>query len=281
MVALVLVICFAKPLYDLVRYSVHSELYSHILLIPLISLYLIWPNRRDLALDSEPARRFAWWPLVTGIAMLGGYWLAVWSGWKPRIEDYLALMTLSFLSFLAGACFLFLGKETLRKVAFPAMFLIFLAPIPVFLLGWIETFLQHGSADAAYVLFRTSGMPVFRDGLVFQLPGFSMQVAPECSGIHSTLVLFITSLLAGHVFLVSPWRRAVLTLAVIPLALVRNGFRIFTLGELCVRVSPDWINSELHHRGGPIFFALSLVPFFLLLLFLRKGERRKDNGVME
>jgi len=124
-------------------------------------------------------------------------------------------------------------------------------------------------------MLSLSGMPVFRQGLDFQLPGMRMAVAPECSGIHSSLVLFITSLLAGQLLLRSPWKRAALTLAVIPLAILRNGFRIFTIGQLCVHVSPDMINSYIHRRGGPIFFVLSLVPFFLLLYFLRKAESRK------
>jgi hypothetical protein len=34
------------------------------------------------------------------------------------------------------------------------------------------------------------------------------------------------------------------------------------------------INSPIHRRGGPLFFALSLIPFFLLLLFLRKRDIR-------
>jgi len=86
--------------------------------------------------------------------------------------------------------------------------------------------------------------------------------------------LFITSLVAGYLFFKSPWRRAVLTCFVIPLAILRNGFRIFTIAMLCVHVSPDMINSPIHRRGGPIFFVLSLIPFFLLLVWLRRRERR-------
>jgi exosortase/archaeosortase family protein len=114
---------------------------------------------------------------------------------------------------------------------------------------------------------------VFRQDLVFQLPGMTLQIAPECSGIRSSIVLFITSLVAGHLFLRSPWKRATLTLAVIPLALLRNGFRVFVIGELCVHVGPHMIDSPIHHHGGPIFFALSLIPFSLLTFYLVKSDR--------
>lgn len=65
-----------------------------------------------------------------------------------------------------------------------------------------------------------------------------MEVAPQCSGIRSSLVLFITSLIGGYLFLRSPWRRFALAAFVLPLALLRNGFRVFVLGQLCVQVGP-------------------------------------------
>jgi exosortase C (VPDSG-CTERM-specific) len=275
--AVVLSFCFGAQLSQLVRCASHSDLYSHILLVPFISGYLIWLKRRDLALDSDRAPKWAVIPLLLGIALLAAYGWAARSGWKPRPDDYLALMTLSFLLFLWGGGFLFLGLQTLRRVAFPAAFLIFMAPFPVVLRQAIETFFQHGSAEAADLLFAVSGMPVLRQGTEFHLPGFALEVAPQCSGIHSSLVLFITSWLAGYFFLKSPWRRAVLALAVIPLALARNGLRIVAIGQLCVHVSPDMIHSWIHRHGGPLFFALSLIPFFLLLHLLRRSESRKRS----
>jgi exosortase/archaeosortase family protein len=78
-------------------------------------------------------------------------------------------------------------------------------------------------------------------------------------------------------FLKSPTKRIILCLAVIPLAILRNGFRVTTLATLCVYVNPALIDSPIHHKGGPIFFALSLIPFFLLLWGLRKLELRQDR----
>jgi exosortase len=133
---------------------------------------------------------------------------------------------------------------------------------------------MHASAEAAAFFFRLSGTPFLRDGVMFQLPGIGIQVAQECSGIRSSWVLFITSLVASNLFLTSPWRRAILVGFVIPLAIFRNGFRIWVIGRLCVDIGPHMIHSVVHRRGGPLFFALSLLPFFLMLLWLRRGERR-------
>jgi exosortase/archaeosortase family protein len=56
------------------------------------------------------------------------------------------------------------------------------------------------------------------------------------------------------------------------LAILRNGLRIMTIAWLCVHVDPKMINSYIHRQGGPIFFALSLIPFLALLWALRKSE---------
>jgi exosortase C (VPDSG-CTERM-specific) len=182
-------------------------------------------------------------------------------------------MMLALLALFLSAAFFCLGPETMRRATFPLTLLLFIIPFPDPLLQAIVSFLQHRSADVAAGLFSLSGMPFLRRDTFFRIPGMLLEVAPECSGIRSTLVLFITSLVAGYLFLRSPWRRAALAIAVVPLALLRNGFRVFAIGELCVHVGPEMIHSPIHKRGGPLFFALSLIPFFLLLLWLRRNDR--------
>lgn len=272
MAIIALLAIFSLALLDLVRFASQSELYSHILLVPFISLYLIWLKRETLPPPSPPDYRWAAPPLVAGLALL-----AVRLATAPPLEDALWLSTLAFVLLLWGICTLFLGRRSLRAMAFPLGFLVFMAPFPTAVMEWMEVALQHASASMAYVLFKLAGTPIFREDVFFQLPGMKIVVAPECSGIHSTLALFITSLLAGYFFLRSPWLRALLAAAVIPLAIFRNGFRILVIGELCVHVGPEMIDSYIHRHGGPIFFALSLVPFTLGLWALMRVERRRAS----
>jgi exosortase C (VPDSG-CTERM-specific) len=267
----VLAACFAAPLSALVRFALHNDLYSHILLIPFVSVYLAWLKKNEFLHGSEPDRKLALLPLAAGLLSSLGF-LALHTRLQLAPTDSLAWNTFSFLLLFIGACFLSLGWQTLRALAFPIGFLIFLVPFPVIVRDAIEWFLQHRSADAAELLFGIVGTPLLRQGVAFQLPGFSLAVAPECSGIRSTLVLFITSLVAGQLFLRSPWKRALFALAVIPLGIFRNAFRIVTIGELCIHVDPGFIDSPIHHRGGPVFFVISMVPFILLLYYLRKTD---------
>ncbi|MGA3008608.1 MAG: archaeosortase/exosortase family protein, partial [Opitutaceae bacterium] len=244
-----LVLAFVRPLYHLARFALSSELYSHILLVPGISLYLVWLKRRALPPPGPPDRAQAAFFLLAGVAALGGYAVAGPHGTTWTREDSLAWTTLSFLLFFGGAAALFLGRPLVRALSFPLGFLVFIIPIPIFFMKGTDDFLQHGSAAVACGLFKVAGTPVFYHDLIFQLPGINLRVAPECSGLHSTLALFMTSLLAGDLFLQAGWKRAVLALAVVLLGLLRNGLRIFTIGELCVQIGPEMIDSYLHRHG--------------------------------
>jgi exosortase C (VPDSG-CTERM-specific) len=270
----ILTACFGLPLFHVVRYALNSDLYSFIILVPLISGYLVWVDRQELLPAGKPVHRgWAAVLLAIAVALLAAAISLRLTRNHPATVDALALTIYAFVFFLAAAACYFLGRRSLRIFGFPIAFLIFLSPFPVAVETGLETLLQHGSSWMAHRLFDLSSMPVYRETTFFQLPGFSMQVAPECSGIRSTLALFLTSLVAGQLFLRSPWKRIVLAAIVLPLALVRNGFRVFVIGELCVNVGPHMINSWIHRHGGPAFFALSLIPFSVILYLLHRSGR--------
>lgn len=273
----VVAVAFVWPLSVWVRYGLQSDLFSYTLLVPVVSAYLFLTSRHTgVESETRPARTLGSVLAATGVAIVAGYGLALSGGSQFAVQDTVAVTTFAFVLLVAAAAAFFLPRPLLRTAAFPLIFLIFMAPFPVAVEHAVEMFLQHGSAPPAYWFLKLAGTPVFREELIFQLPGITLQVAPECSGIRSTIVLFLTSLVASYLFLRSPWRRAVLIGAVIPLALLRNGFRIFVIGELCVRIGPHMIDSFVHKKGGPIFFALSLIPFSILVYFLVKSDRRQS-----
>jgi exosortase C (VPDSG-CTERM-specific) len=276
--SVVLVLAFSVPLYELVRFAAGSTLYSYILLIPFISAYLIRLEWSKLPMCSGPARFPAVGFFLAGLALLVGYMLARRVGGPLEMENFLAFMMTAFVLFFVSVCCWSFGKDLVQTLAFPIGFLVFLVPMPILLTDGIEAFLQQGSAAVAEGFLQVAGASFIRDGLTFRLPTITLFIAPECSGIHSSLVLLITSLVAGQLFLRSPWKRTVFAMAVLPLALLRNGFRVFVIGELCTHIGPEMIDSPIHHKGGPLFFALSLIPFFLFLFFLRKTERFNKNS---
>lgn len=273
----VLLIGFARPLYELARLSFTSELYSHLLLVPLVSAYFVWERRSRLPPAASSPRTAIAFATAAAVVLVIHVWLRV-SGASVLRTDALAPLTAAWLLFLVAWAAYFFGAATLRVLAFPVAFLVFLVPMPHLVERTVESVLQQGSAAVAHFLFFVRGTPILREELLFHIPGISLEVAPECSGIRSSLALFITSVVAGQWFLRSPWLRAVLSLAVFPLALVRNGFRVFTIGELCVQQGPHMIDSFIHRHGGPLFFAASLVPFGFLLFLLVRLESRSGRA---
>jgi len=269
-----LLAAFGRPLLGLANYAAHSSLHSHILLIPFVSGYLLYLRR-----DQLPKERVADLPLGI-LALAGGlgvllfaHWLA-FAGRAPTDNYYFVLLTISFLCCLAAGGFFFFGRDWMRAAAFPLAYLIFMIPMPDAMADALESASKYASAEVANILFHLSGTPILRAGRVFQLPNITIEVAQECSGIRSSWVLLMTSVLAANLFLKTSWRRTVLVAFIIPLGILRNGFRILVIGLLCVNVGPQMIHSPIHTRGGPVFFVLSLIPLLLLLWWLRKGEIR-------
>ena len=280
-IALVVTLAFSLPLYQVARFSFKSDLHSHALLIPFISGYLVWTRRQSIPREFTPAWGLATLAALGSMSFLAGGWIVRGLQADKFLPAWLPYLTLAYAGLLLAAGFAVLGGRVMRAVAFPAAFLVFLTPLPPVVVDALERWLQHASAEAANLLFLLSTQTYVRDGLVFRLPGVTIEVAPECSGIRSSLVLFITSLLAGWLFLARFRNRAFLALSVIPLGILRNAFRIFIIGTLTAYVDPGIIRSPLHHRGGPLFFVLSLVPFFGLLWLFRRSEKGKttDQGL--
>jgi len=256
-------------LFNLVQFALVDSLFSHILIVPAVTLYLLWSHGFRPG-NTKPDLRLAAVFLVLGV-MAGLWYLRTASAGSPR--DQLVAQSLIFVILLCALCAFFLRRDSLRAAFFPLVFLIFLIPWPVPWVESLEAFLQHRSAEAAAGMFKLAGTPFFRDETYFALPGINLQVAPECSGIRSSVALFITSCVASYLFLRSAVTRLLLVAVVLPLAILRNGFRVFVIGELCVHIRPEMIDSYIHHHGGPIFFALSLVPFSALLWLLVRWDR--------
>jgi exosortase C (VPDSG-CTERM-specific) len=277
--AIVLLAAFAQPLLALINHVARSELYSYILLVPFVSAYLLYIRRDQLPKNYVIDPPLAIVCLAGGLGVLAITWWLDFPGRAPANNDYLTLLTLSFLCCLAAGGFFFLGRRWMRAAAFPLAYLIFMVPMPDAMTQALETASKFASAEVANVFFHLSGTPFIRKGLIFQLPNIIIQVAQECSGIRSSVVLLMTSAVAANLFLRTPWRRFALIAFVIPLAMLRNGFRILVIGLLCVNAGPQMIHSVIHRQGGPVFFLLSLIPFFVVLWWLRRGDvRTRQSG---
>src|SRR5437867_1593926 len=263
-------VAFCAPLTTLIRLALQQEHYSHILLVPILSASLFFLRRRRIFSHVTTD-----WRIGIGLLCVGAlvYYFGNGSSAALSENDRLSIVMFSVVVIWVGGFVLCYGLHALRNGLFPALFLVLMIPIPDFLLSRTIFWLQVGSAEVSYAVFELTGVPVLRSGFIFSLPGLTIEVAKECSGIRSSLALLIISLLAGHLFLRSAWRKIVLILAALPLLIVKNGIRIVTLSLLSVYVDPGFLTGNLHRDGGTFFFLLALVMLAPLLRLLERSER--------
>ena len=272
------VMVYGLTLVRLVNYAWHSDVNSYVILVPFVCAYLLSIRKAGLPTVSRPTISFG---IVLGLLAI-----VVWSiantfplnAWMPVPSDQLTLLTLSFVLLIWAGGFVFLGRDWMMAAMFPMAFLIFMVPLPSALVDVLENASKVASAEAASWFFALSDTPTLRDGNVFQLPNITIEVAQECSGIRSSYVLVLTSLVAGNLFLTRNWSRILLVLFVIPLGIIRNGFRVWFIATLCMNLGPKMIHSVIHRRGGPVFFVISLVPLLFLVWWFRSIERRRECG---
>jgi len=190
------------------------------------------------------------------------------------------MTALSALVFESGSLLFLFGKEAVKRAYFPFAFLIFAIPIPSALMERIIPALVAASSSVTHMLFKVIGVPFVRQGSVFYLPDMSLEVSQECSGIRSSLALLITAILAGHLFLGKFWGKAILALAVFPVAVFKNGLRIVSLYLLSYFIDMRFIEGSFHHRfGGSVFFGLGLILMGFFLWLLRRSERPRSEDV--
>jgi exosortase C (VPDSG-CTERM-specific) len=259
-------LCFFGAFKSLTSLALHDEFYSYVFLVPFIAIYILYIIRAQL--PKIYCSSFPW----TILALTGGVAFLIIASRSRTF--WLSASILSFACFLAAGGFVFLGKNWMKAAAFPFAFLLFVTPLPNPVVQWLENASKLASADCASFFLHLTGIPVLRDGTIFQLPGIVIEVAQECSGIRSSWVLLIASILASYLFLKRPTNRLILVLVAIPLGVLRNGFRITVIGLLCVRFGPQMIHSAIHRSGGPAFFVLSLIPLIAFLWLLRRNEDR-------
>jgi len=259
------------PVANLVSVPGGSEYYSHILLIPFVSAYFLFEQRTKILQGAKYC--------LSGLAVVAGglvvYGVALWQDAWLGQNDFASLAAAGSLIFWWGGFLLAFGPEAFKTARFPLLFLLFAVPVPQFLLEGFIRILQIGSTEVTEWLFQLTGTAYVRNGFVYQLPGISIEVAKECSGIRSSIALIITGVLAGHLFLNTGRRKFILLLTVVPFTIFKNGVRIVTLSLLAIYVDPKFItDSWLHHAGGFVFYLPALGMLAGVLWWLRRSERQ-------
>jgi exosortase len=250
----------------LLRYALGNDDASHILLIPFISAWLMFIDRGRIftRLSSDLATCLALLLPSTAVVV-----------WSIRTHSPSSCAFGLVLVWIAGFALAF-GREALKAARFPLMFLLLFIPLPETLLNRVVYFLQKGSTEISALLFALTPLPVLREGFVFHLPRFSIEVARECSGIRSSIALLVIAILVGHFYLRTWWKQMVFVLAGFLVMIVKNGIRIVTLTMLATYVDPGFLYGNLHREGGVVFFMIGLLLMVPVFWILQTGPPTAD-----
>jgi exosortase len=258
----------------LVSFAYSTGEQSYILLVPLVCAALIYFNRERIFRGS----RFGI-STGNGVALACSAAVIVTAYFFPGDREAQLIVTaLGLVMFWAASFWICFGTQALKSAAFELAMMLWIVPIPAVAIDFITVTLQRASAELVDVIFRMTSVPVFRHGVFFfDLPGQSIEVAKECSGIRSTLSLLFLTLILAHESLRSNWRRSILVLCALPIVIIKNGIRIVSLTLLAIYVDPSFLSGPLHHDGGIIFFLLGLAMLMPILSLLKRAEKRTNS----
>ena len=266
------VVVFHEALGIVVGSSLSDENYGHILLVWPVAAALLYSQGKGMFARVKYAP-------VAGLALLIPLGAFAYVSAHTEFIAESTYLSLSILCFVVCSLLSFLlcyGTAAFRVAAFPLLFLLLTVPVPEFVLQPAITVLQDRSGDVTCFLYRVAQVPYVRHGIVISLAKLDIQIVQECSGIRSTMVLILTSLVLGHLYLKTWWGKLTLVLSVIPITIAKNGLRIFALSTLGTYWDPSFLTGRLHHQGGFIFFALAFGALLLLIWILQKAEAGRN-----
>jgi exosortase D (VPLPA-CTERM-specific) len=178
------------------------------------------------------------------------------------IGDFSAIRLFSQYGFIVGLFGLsvcLIGWRGTRIIAVPLGVLVFMIPLPQFLLRELSQQLQLVSSELGVALIRTFGISVFLEGNVIDLGSFKLQVVEACSGLRYLFPLLVLGFLAAYFFQGAWWKRAVIVLSTIPLTIVINSLRIGAIGITVEYWGSTMAEGLLHDFEGFFMFMVCLV----------------------
>src|ERR1041385_4442926 len=216
---------FRSPLGIVVGSSFWTDQYAQILIVPPISVLLFYVERKRVLRKVT----YSVLGMVLYLACVGIFLTVPGHAAALDPSSYLCLSIVLFSGCCIAAFLFCFGLESFRIAAFPLFFLVLMSPWPDPLRNRVIVFLQYSSALVTDWFFTVANIPFSRAGVVIVLPTVTIEIAQECSGIRSSLILVLAGLVLGHLFLTNLWSKVALVAFLIPLTIIKNALRIFTL----------------------------------------------------
>lgn len=236
-----------------------TEQEGHGPLIIAATLWLVWQSReRLMRAKAAPAPVMGWIVLAVGLVLL----------YLSRLQQGLLTVEMgSILPVIVGSVLICAGWPALRALAFPLSFLAFAVPMPDWIVDSMTVPLKVFISDTVTRVLYAAGFPVAQNGVMIMIGSYQLLVKDACSGMNSIFALSAIGVFYVYAF---RWREKLrgflLLLAIIPITILANFFRVFALVLVAYYGGPDLIEGIVHDLTG-----ISLFIVALLLLFAFDG----------
>jgi len=239
----------------------NEEEYAHGPIVLVVSLFLIW-QKREVFMGSATGMRPGGLGVTLGWALLVVGLLAYALG---RSQSILIFEVGSQIPVILGALLITLGARSARALWFALFFLLFIIPLPGFIVDAATGPLkQYISVTAEQVLYA-AGYPIARSGVILTIGSYQLLVADACSGLHSMFSLSAMGLL--YLYLMqhtSMTRNLIIMAAILPIAFVANIVRVIVLVLVTYHMGDEAGQGFLHGFAGIMLFVIGLLFLFAL-----------------
>ena len=225
------------------------EEYSYGWFIPLISAFLIW-QRTDRLREHRLAGSWLGLPvLVLGLSL----------GAVGHLSAIRVIGQYGFVLGIVGMTLASVGWRGARILAVPLAMLLFMIPLPQFVLREVSHSLQLVSSELGVALIRLFGISVFLEGNVIDLGTYKLQVVEACNGLRYLFPLMVLGCVAAYFFQAAWWKRLLLVVSTVPLTIVINSLRIGLIGVTVEHWGTEMAEGLLHDLEGWFMFLICLV----------------------
>ncbi|MCL5103228.1 MAG: exosortase, partial [Armatimonadetes bacterium] len=244
--------------------------YSHGPIVPFISGFMIWCNRRTLARTKiQPS----WWGLLILIASVPLQFITT-------LINTDTLHTLTFFCIVFGTLLLLFGWRVTKVLFVPVAFLVTMIPIASWALDAATARAQLVSAGVAEKFLYWSGYEIVRYGNTIvssDLPQ-PLMVGTPCSGLRLLISLITFSWFFVYVVEGARWKKWFLMLLSLPLAVFINSLRITMIGYAGFWTGSAEAMHTFHDYSGYIGLIICFVILFGIAKLIRVGDFRFQSG---
>lgn len=255
-----LLVCYAPALYDLVIDWWQDPNYSHGFLVPMVSAYLLHCKRDDLFKVVRSNATAGLLLIICGMVLF-----VVANG----AAEYFTIR-FSFVLSLIGLIWYLFGRDMIRRAWFELSFLVFMIPIP-YVIYYAVTFpMQLLASKITVVVLNLMGAGAVRQGNVIHLAGTVLEVAEACSGMRSLISLLALGALYAYLSNLKKTGKWILFISTIPIAILANVARVLVTSMLAYLGGIDVVSEPAHSILGMIVFIFAFVVLFVESAILRR-----------